>query len=159
MLGEVGSPRRSVGSPTQPHFENSTIATVTLAGRAPATPEFTIREKLREMPPITGSERPLSFTGDFCQTSCRRGSSNIHSFSVFLTCFVLFCFDSRRRLPSDVCLPLSGDAFCACAKWISGKQSHSCDSTGVNSSWRRQHVPVIEHYVTVYESVLSPRHA
>ena len=105
------------------------------------TPEFTIREKVREKLPITSTKWPILIRDEFFKTSCRRGCPNIHSFSLFLSCFVLFCFDSRRRLPSDVCLPLSGEAFCACAQGVSGKRSQTCDSsTGVNSSWMRQHV-------------------
>lgn len=76
-----------------------------------------------------------------CKSFCRCGSPNIRSFAVFLICFALFCFDSRRRLPSDVCLPLSGNAVCACVQWNPGKRSHLCDSADVNSNSLRHRVP------------------
>ncbi|CAB1325411.1 unnamed protein product, partial [Coregonus sp. 'balchen'] len=40
---------------------------------------------------------------------------------------VLFCFDSRRRLPSDVYLPPPDIVYCACVLRIAGKCSQSCD--------------------------------
>ncbi|XP_029515647.1 sorting nexin-12-like isoform X1 [Oncorhynchus nerka] len=49
-------------------------------------------------------------------------------YSVIVSIF-LFCFDLRRRLPSDVCLPLPDNLYCACVLWIAGKCSQSCDDS------------------------------
>ena len=155
--GEAGSPPEVCRLPP-PHFGNGTTASVTLAAASSGysrvynpgkSPRKAARNSL-QVPAL--DERWVR--RDFLSSRGSKSSLRRRLFHLF--CFVLFWLEAKTpfwRLFTTVrqrALRLRRAAF-----WES--ESFTWQRTGVNRGSARRRVPVVVHYVTVYESVLSRR--